>query len=574
MLASHHRFATPPRRSTAGLLASIAAMALAMAVAAVLRLDDLGNRPMHCDEAVQAIKFGQLLEHNRYVYDPREYHGPSLNYLTLPVARWASARRLVDVTEVQLRVVPAIFGILAVALVWLVRDELGLGATVAAAAMAATSPAMVFYSRYYIQEMLLVAFTFGAIVAWWRWARLAGSDRPPEAPARRGLVLRRAGWLAALGICLGLMHATKETCAIALLAMATASAATARVWRRLGAARLAWSILAALLIAAAVSALFFSSFFQHSQGVIDSYRTYFYYFGRAVGAGSAAGHVQPPHYYFQILFWWHGDGGMVWSETAIGALGLVGLAGALGGRGIAPRCRPWARFLGIYTLVTIAVYAVLPYKTPWCSLSFLHGMILLAGLGASALVRIAPGRTFKAIAAGLIVAAIGYLGWQAWRASFVAYEDPTNPHVYAHTTSDVRRLAGCLDQIARVHPDGHGMHIQVICPDDDYWPLPWYLRAFAHVGWFHAVPRGPAAPVVITQPSMRAPVLDYLYRRQPPGQRHLMQLFEKAEGQPWKLRPGVPLEVYVRYDLWQEYEARAGGVEGKKPFTNPARKLE
>ena len=54
-----------------------------MVVALAFRLPMLNNRPMHTDEAVNAIKFGTLLEQNRYEYDPGDYHGPTLNYLTL-----------------------------------------------------------------------------------------------------------------------------------------------------------------------------------------------------------------------------------------------------------------------------------------------------------------------------------------------------------------------------------------------------------------------------------------------------------------------------------------------------------
>ena len=89
--------------------------------AAVLRLVDLGNRPMHCDEAVHADKFRLLLEHNEYKYDPYEFHGPTLNYLTWPIAWWSGASRLAKVDETHLRLVPAVFGILLVALVWLLR---------------------------------------------------------------------------------------------------------------------------------------------------------------------------------------------------------------------------------------------------------------------------------------------------------------------------------------------------------------------------------------------------------------------------------------------------------------------
>jgi hypothetical protein len=42
---------------------------------------------MHGDEAVPADKFGRLPEEHYYEYDTYDYHGPTLNYLTLVPAR-------------------------------------------------------------------------------------------------------------------------------------------------------------------------------------------------------------------------------------------------------------------------------------------------------------------------------------------------------------------------------------------------------------------------------------------------------------------------------------------------------
>ena len=55
-------------------------------VALVLWSLSLDQRPMHNDEAVNGIKFGQLWEHGGYKYDPNEHHGPSLYYATLALA--------------------------------------------------------------------------------------------------------------------------------------------------------------------------------------------------------------------------------------------------------------------------------------------------------------------------------------------------------------------------------------------------------------------------------------------------------------------------------------------------------
>jgi uncharacterized protein (TIGR03663 family) len=549
-----------------------------MAGAAVLRLANLGNRPMHCDEAVQAEKFRLLLEDGYYKYDPEEYHGPSLNYLTLPIARLAGAHRLTEVTETQLRLLPALFGIALVGLVWPLREALGRPAALAAALLTAVSPAMVFYSRYYIAEMLLVGFTFAAVVALWRFERVAVVYPGAETPAGRRFWPRAGGWLVLLGLALGMMHATKESCVIALLAMAVAAAATMSGLRRLGGKPMAVAGLVVLLSAAGISALFFSSLLDNPRGVIDSVTTYSRYLQRAAGEGTAGPHAYPWYHYFQRLFWWHRGGGPVWSEASIAAFALVGLAAGIWGRGPKSAHVPFVRFLGIYTVLMTAVYCALPYKTPWCALGFLHGMILLAGVGMASLVRACatvcrkassaqPSRTalllmkqwHTAAAIALLAAATGHLAWQAYRASFVLYEDPNNPYVYAQTTSDVPLLARRIKQIAAVHPDGRAMHIQVICPDDDHWPLPWYLRDFSRVDWFPGIPRHPegtrAAPLIITQPLMRKAVLSYVYVQQPPGQRPLRQFFQKSEGVDWQLRPNVPLLVIVRRDLLQAYSA-------------------
>ncbi len=56
-------------------------------LALLFRVTHLDRMPMHHDEANQAVKFGDLLETNQYRYDKIDHHGPSLYYLSLPVAR-------------------------------------------------------------------------------------------------------------------------------------------------------------------------------------------------------------------------------------------------------------------------------------------------------------------------------------------------------------------------------------------------------------------------------------------------------------------------------------------------------
>ena len=50
------------------------------------RVYGLDQRPMHADEAVHAVKLGELVDEGFYAYNPDEFHGPTLNYFTLVIA--------------------------------------------------------------------------------------------------------------------------------------------------------------------------------------------------------------------------------------------------------------------------------------------------------------------------------------------------------------------------------------------------------------------------------------------------------------------------------------------------------
>src|SRR5438067_6662312 len=121
---------------------------LALAAALALRLPQLDTRPLHNDEAVNAIKVSELWQQGRYAYDPDEYHGPALHYATLPFIWLSPARDFSQLGEKTLRLVPVFFGVALILLLWLLRDGLGPTATLFAAGLTAISPAMVFYSRY------------------------------------------------------------------------------------------------------------------------------------------------------------------------------------------------------------------------------------------------------------------------------------------------------------------------------------------------------------------------------------------------------------------------------------------
>jgi uncharacterized protein (TIGR03663 family) len=502
----------------AALLAAVAAGALAF------RLVGLGDRPMHHDEANQAVRAGLLLEEGAYRYDPQQHHGPTLYYLSLPIAYLQGGRDLAATTEATFRIVPVLFGAGGILLLALLRSDLGRAETLAAAVALAVSPAAVYYSRFYIQESLLVFFTFMALAAAWRWLRSG-----------------RLGWALLAGAGLGLMHATKETCVLAWAAMALGALAAVPRIRAGALPRPRWTHAAAALAAGlAVSALFFSSFFTHARGPLDSVLAYGNYLSRAGGDGL---HNQPCGFYLHRLCWWRYGRGPVWSEAFLLALGAVGAVFAfLRRNALLPRV------LAVYTVALLAIYSLIPYKTPWCVLSFLQGAALLAGFGAVALFRRVTGAAGRIALVAALAAGTGHLAWQAHRAVFRYAADVRNPYVYAQTRPDLLRLARRVADLAAVHPDGRGMRIHVIAHPYDYWPLPWYLRACAAGYWPGPgeAPDPADAPVVITRASQEKNVRARLRND------YLVEYYG--------LRPGIPMAVFIRRDLWDAFMKRRGGA--------------
>jgi uncharacterized protein (TIGR03663 family) len=509
---------------------------LLVGLALALRLPQLDHRPMHNDEGVNAMRFRSLWVTHTYKYDPNEYHGPTLEYSTIPSA-WLSARSdFNQFTESTFRRGNVAFGVGLILLLFLVADGLGKAETLWAAAFTAASPAMVFYSRDYIHEMLLVFFTALTLAAAWRYVR-SGS----------------IGWCLLAGFGFGLMYATKETFVFAAGSI-IAAVFCAWAWNRclkvqpvgVSSRPSLWGALrslnlahlgAALLVALLVSMAFFSSFFTNPSGPLDSLRTYEPWLHRA---GGQSPHIHPWYFYFQRLLYFHYRNGPIWSEALIVFLAAMGFVATLTRCPLGEANVTLVRFIAFYTASLTLIYTALSYKTPWCLLGFLHGMILLAGVGAAALVRACRAGWLKWTTGTVLMVATAHLGWQAWRASITYCASPQNPYVYAQTSPDILKLVEKVEALARVSSQSQDTIVKVMAPQNDYWPIPWYLRRFRNVGYWDSIPAEPLAPIMIVSSGFHAAFDDR------PDKTHLMAGY-------FQLRPQVFLELYVEINLWRDY---------------------
>ena len=545
----------PARSGRSKCFAIVGIFVLALALGIALRVPDLGNRPMHTDEAILGVKFGGLLENGTWKYDPRDYHGPALPYLTLPFTWAAGISEVEGVSESLLRSVPLTFGIGLMLLAIPLRRAVSGAAVAFSTLFLAVSPIFVYYSRYYIMEMLLVFFCLAAIVCGWRY-----------------WISRRPWWLVPCAFSLAMMHIAKETCVIHYFAMGCAVAGCAVTgWIRPAsgvafAERVSQHPLKTVhvkpfLVTALVTwFLFYSSFFTNlPEGLIQSFTTYQSYLNRAEGSG----HEKPWFYYLQLLLWTKDT--YRWTEAGLFVFALIGIAFAFLRRPSAEGSLLLPRFLAIYAVVLGTVYSAIAYKTPWTILGFHHAVILLAGIGAAGLWQVVRLRWMQGILAFVVTAMCVHLGYQAKRATSPRFAaDARNPYVYSHTSTAFLRLLKRLDALAEIKSDSNAaagtedewLQVQVI-HSEDAWPLPWYTRMHATVGFPKQVPSDDIlerADVVLTEPKFA----DYFSQ-------HLADTHSVSKGI-HSLRPNHFLSVFIRTELRDAFfEKQSAAPEASQP---------
>lgn len=446
-------------------------------VAAAIRLPELGLNPFHHDEGVNGWFTTNLVRTGSYIYDPHNYHGPSLYYLAL------ASEILFGLTDTAMRLVPVVFGLLTVAIVLGLRPVIGAVAALVAGALLAVSPGMVYISRYFIHEMLLVAGTIGFVAAVLLYVR---SGRPmfvvAGAVALALMATTKESWIITLGV-LGIaavasgiyvnFRTGRPLLGSTLPAPATTSAKKKpkTIWvdgveyrateAPAGAAQLSFGgrsvevelIAAGAIVFLCVYILLFTSLFTNINGLSDSVEALLNW---AETGGQTQ--IQP---IYQYIEW------MARADASILILGTIGgLIAAIRGRD-----RMWV-FIGLWALGITLAYSLVSYKTPWIAINMLLPLALLGGFAIREIARRSGPVRFVAPLA--VVVALGWSAFQSIDLNFRHYDDETYPYVFVHSTRQTFDLLDKIDALGTELGTGADTGISIVSPD--YWPLPWYLR--------------------------------------------------------------------------------------------------
>ncbi len=437
------------KRFTRTDLAALVILALAMA----LRFHDLSLRPFHHDEGVNGFFLTRLLREGIFKYDPSNYHGPTLYYLTLPMVG------LFGLSDAAVRGTTALFGTLTVFVLWRFLSVASAVMALSAMALLATSTGAVFYSRYFIHEALFVAFTLFAVAA----APFAGG---------------RQRWrFVATGLSLGLLFATKETAFVSAGAMM--GGAVVAAWLVEGITPLALlrgirpyaiehaeNLLHGALAFVTSAGLMYSSFFRNPTGVLDAFRTFAFWTKTAV-----RDHENPWYQHFE------------WLREADPALIYLGFAGLF--FAFVLRRSFIAVMASVWALLLFFAYGVVKYKTPWLGLNMLLPLAITSGylLHLLAGISFLSGRlSLRPVAALVLIAACGFSAVRSYDLETKRYDDEAHPYLYAHTQRPFLEFIRVIEAHAAALGTGKETGLAVFAPEN--WPMAWYLRDYTKAGYW------------------------------------------------------------------------------------------
>ena len=439
--------------------------------AAFLRLFELSAKVLHHDEGVNGMFMTNLFRTGSYHYDPANYHGPTLYYAGLVTTTLnAFVYGKYGLSTFAVRLVTAIFGIGVIWLILCLRRYLGTFGAWSAALLATVSSGMMFFSRYFIHEILFVFFTLGTVVAWLKFRETGKSKYLYLAASSLAMLgATKETWIITLAVWLIAIPCTKYYLRIAerVLKQRPDPQLEIPVAQAEESPRTLYATAAIVFVVLWV--LFYSSFFTNfPQGLLDSIRTYGYW---TKTSGNA--NVYP---WTQDINW------LFRAEAGALLLGAAGIIVALA----QVRSR-FAVFTAFWSMGILSAYCLVPYKTPWLLLSIVLPFLLMSGY---LLEQIFARRGSPVIAALILTAATGLGLYQAVELSFERYDDSTEPYSYAHSYRDLLNLVNEIEKIAAGSPDGRNIGITVMATE--HWPLPWYLRFYPNTGfWGKVIPLCP-----------------------------------------------------------------------------------
>ena len=331
---------------------------LPMLIASLIRFWDIDLRPLHSDEGVNSFFLLNLFNNNHYHYDPSNYHGPFLYYIGLiPFC-------IFGLSDLSFRLMPVLFGIMVVALLYPLRRRLGKMGLLTTGLFIALSPANSFFSRDTIHETYLVFFSLAVVVSFFLYAEtrksryiyFAAASLASIVTIKETYILTFAIYAISLAIayCFEIGFSAKGTRYLNFKGVFTTFAADCKKHK--------YAIGIGVGIFLLINFLFYSSFFTYYNGIHGILTTLKIWSKTGMHSG---GHSKPFFYYFKLLRKF---------ELPMLVLGIAGFYYAFRHRS------KFTVFVSFWTILMYVIYSFIPYKTPWLVVNILLPLSILAGI--------------------------------------------------------------------------------------------------------------------------------------------------------------------------------------------------
>jgi predicted membrane-bound mannosyltransferase len=131
-------------------------------VALVSRMWDLGGRALHYDEILHALYSWRFAEGMGYSHTPLT-HGPFLFHGA------AAMMAVFGSSDMVVRMLPALFGTVLVALPYLLRRQMGVAGALAASVLLTVSPSLLYFGRFIRNDIFMAVWALSLFIIIWHY---------------------------------------------------------------------------------------------------------------------------------------------------------------------------------------------------------------------------------------------------------------------------------------------------------------------------------------------------------------------------------------------------------------------
>jgi uncharacterized protein (TIGR03663 family) len=486
--------------------------------ALLIRLYNLGERVFHHDESVHASFTLKILNTGQYTYDP-SYHGPFLFHSTAIVFHY------LGINDTTARLIPVFFGVATIPLLFLLEKEIGKRGVLWSAFLLAFSPSMVYYSRFFRNDSIIVFCTLATVAGGIRYLENLHS-------------IKRYPYLLLVASSLAIAVSSKENAYLVILMFGafgglyllyrlysewkTENLSLKKTLLLKSSAYLPF--LPELVLSAAlfflIAMMFYTSYFRY-------YTTPFEVVEKAFSHWMEMHRIQrlggPFYYYVPILLLY---------EIPILFFGIVGIIHFLRKKN---KNTAFFLFLSYWAVASLLLYSYLQEKVPWLVVHIVLPFGILAGAylgeffsrvpdnrqtdnkqteqvseaengssgsGKKPAFKVDSSRV-RTLIAGILALTLMISLFQCVSVNFYKSMDPNERMVYTQSSPDIREL---MEKIEGFNKNPDTLTLCVLDPNDLYWPLPWYLRDYKLASYFRKPPSNLKYDAII------APVEYKMYR--------------------------------------------------------------